>query len=199
MVDSREPRLDPVIFNNDEERPSCAACGVCCHNQSILITDEDVRRILAAKPSIPIEELVIFYTPADGYVDDSLLERYPSVKIEGERCYLALRFISDDATAGRVCPFLDGASGLCTIHEFKPLICRVYPFIYDIDLLTRVDNPRCPENWHPRNGNEISRLHSVLKRAYDEFNEFRKRTEKWNRRSDCTSFIDFFGELFGEY
>lgn len=42
------------------------------------------------------------------------------------------------------CVFLDRRTGKCTIHEFKPTVCRLYPVIY-FDGKVAIDVETCPK------------------------------------------------------
>ena len=98
----------PVLHNWD-----CHACGECCREYEIHITDEERLRIVAQK------------WESDPIMNGETLFR--KVKRFGKQYRLNHRE-SDDG-----CVFLD-EKGLCRIHTkfgeaAKPLACRVYPFI----------------------------------------------------------------------
>jgi lysine-N-methylase len=98
----------PLVQNWD-----CHACGNCCKEYAVAITDEERQRI-----------------EAQGWENDPALEGWPLFTRSGpwwaRRYFLNQR--SDDS-----CVFLN-ERGLCRIHErfgyaAKPLACRLFPFV----------------------------------------------------------------------
>lgn len=73
------------------------------------------------------------------------LDIYPPIRINKKEYYLGLASKEDGS-----CIFLRD-DGKCVVHEFKPLVCRFYPFVYwvkedggiDIDLNEKAMN-ECP-------------------------------------------------------
>lgn len=53
-------------------------------------------------------------------------KKFPQIKFKGQEYYLALR-----SRPNHACIFLT-KDGKCSVHSFKPLVCRFYPFIYSI-------------------------------------------------------------------
>ena len=102
---------------NDMVRADCAGCegcSHCCHGmgESLELDPYDFLRLARGLRKKP-EELLTF--AADLHVDDGLI--VPFMKMSGD---------------SEACTFL-GPDGRCTIHEFRPDICRLFPLgrVYD--------------------------------------------------------------------
>jgi len=52
--------------------------------------------------------------------------KIPRIKFRSQEYYLALR-----SKPNRACIFLT-RDGECSVHSFKPLVCRFYPFVYSV-------------------------------------------------------------------
>lgn len=59
---------------------------------------------------------------------------YPPIKLWGREYYIALASREED----RSCIFLL-SDGRCSVHEFKPLVCRLYPFVYYVKKSSDID------------------------------------------------------------
>ena len=92
----------------------CKMDGKCCRAYWISVTHLDAFRIMHYGDFKP-KEFLRSHT--------STSSSLPSIRIESTEYYLALR------KEKNVCVFLLD-SGKCSIHEFKPLTCRFYPFVY---------------------------------------------------------------------
>lgn len=88
--------------------------GRCCRVYWVPVTHLDVFRIVYYGDLKPRGFLRL-------HVDAS--SNTPSIKIKGREYYLALK-----RSVNRCVFLLD--NGKCSIHEFKPLTCRFYPFVY---------------------------------------------------------------------
>jgi Fe-S-cluster containining protein len=197
MIENHEPfPLDDRVFSAEGEPEHCDCSGDCCFNHSILLTSFDVIRILDHVPNVNVRDLIVFYVSQVGYVDIDILAGYPAIMLENEPCYLGLRYITDEALGVQRCPFLDTESRLCKIHEFKPMVCRGYPFLFDEGKLTRHERLRCKAPYHPRDPAEIDGLRATLRQAYAEFNAFKLEIEAWNESGQTDSPEAFFKLVF---
>jgi Fe-S-cluster containining protein len=97
----------------------CLMEGDCCRKYWIPIIHTDLYR-LHAYGRIEVRRLV---ECVDLYPCDDEDRRFKPLKFGGELVYLALRS-NDDG-----CVFLS-RDGKCSVHGFKPLVCRFYPFLY---------------------------------------------------------------------
>jgi len=100
----------------------CTCCGNCCREPIVLVTDEDIRRIMAHTAEPP-EDVVQFYGPEDV----AWGKRKPGwIKFESGRRIMGLR------RSRQGCHYL-GADERCTIYERRPVTCRRYPFDVSLD------------------------------------------------------------------
>ena len=86
----------------------CVGCSARCHNMgsSIVLDPMDVWRLTKAADKSPEE---LFDSALELNVVDGLI--LPNLKMTGEE---------------RACVFLSG-EGRCTVHEFRPGFCRMFP------------------------------------------------------------------------
>lgn len=82
----------------------CLYCLDCCRGRHVYLTLKDIERI--AKTGKDPQDFVTF-------------------SIEGEK----IRFVLSVREWDLGCVFHDPETGKCTIHEARPLICRIYPFM----------------------------------------------------------------------
>ena len=114
---------------------TCRMDGKCCRIYWVPVTHLDVFRIVYYGDFKPEE----FLKPHEGPSSS-----IPSIKTRRREYCLALR---QDMNK---CVFLLD-NGKCSIHEFKPLTCRFYPFVYvtrngkaiDIDVYSKALG-KCP-------------------------------------------------------
>ncbi|MEM1645200.1 MAG: YkgJ family cysteine cluster protein [Ignisphaera sp.] len=109
----------------------CLCDGQCCKRYWIPVTHLDLLR-LQIYGNIKVDENIVELKDSEQYE----LDIYPPIKINNKEYYLGLALKEDGS-----CIFLR-SDGKCAVHEFKPLVCRFYPFVYwfkengeiDIDL-----------------------------------------------------------------
>ncbi len=94
----------------------CTLCGVCCSQYWVPVTHLDVWRIVNYGCYDARDFLVL-------YKSSSYKSTFPKVLLWEDEGYLGLRRFTDG-----FCVF--NRSKICTVHQFKPLTCRFYPFIY---------------------------------------------------------------------
>jgi Fe-S-cluster containining protein len=97
----------------------CLLRGHCCKKYWIPVTHLDLLRI-ELYTSIKIYPKMLNLYEVSLYEDLS----YPHVVFGGEKYFLALNSKEDGS-----CLFLS-PNGRCSIHPYKPLVCRFYPFVY---------------------------------------------------------------------
>ena len=98
----------------------CLMEGLCCKKYWIPVTHLDLYR-LHLYGSIEVERL---YRYTDLYPSKDMGDaKFTSIRFCGEDFYLALKSTEDG------CIFLS-RDGKCSVHGFKPLVCRFYPFVY---------------------------------------------------------------------
>lgn len=98
----------------------CLCDGWCCRRYWIPITHLDLLR-LRIYGGIRIDESIVELKEKDVY---DIGDLYPPIKINKNEYYISLASKDDGS-----CIFLL-SNGRCSVHEFKPLVCRFYPFVY---------------------------------------------------------------------
>lgn len=132
---------NPTQAAPDGEMHPCARCATmqrtCCQRTEILITTGDIARIAAHTGRTdfwslrrPEDEEYLEHDP-----DDPNWQRY-TVDEQGRRRML-LRKDSGD------CTYL-GKAGCVLPVEVRPLICRLYPFAFNEQGMTGMDDHYCP-------------------------------------------------------
>ncbi len=110
----------PSIGNPCVER----GCSKCCHDTEMLLTEDDVRRISAVRP-----DMEFYFQAPDGFLQ--LRTRQAPAAAGGPAGTLPCTFLHPD--------------GSCTIHQWRPEGCRLYPGIWDSDTKVPVlDDQECP-------------------------------------------------------
>jgi Fe-S-cluster containining protein len=82
----------------------CLYCLDCCRGRHVYLTLNDIERI--AKTGKDPQDFVTF-------------------SVEGNKIHFVLNVREWDLG----CVFHDPETGKCTIHEVRPIICRIYPFM----------------------------------------------------------------------
>lgn len=122
MIDSKElkEKIKKTGF-------SCMMCGQCCSRLSensnlVIVSAPEIRRIIEGT----------------GLLWEEIAEPYPDILngLKGEKFTFAWCLKRDKDK----CRFLNDESG-CLIYEFRPLICRTYPFMLDDSELLVFDCP----------------------------------------------------------
>lgn len=98
---------------------SCQSCGNCCRFQNINITNNDLYKIMQNRPDLDVSDIVDF-AESSGIVKNLSAERFIS---EDKEKWMILK----KKKASRDCVFLT-EDNLCSINDFKPLICKSWPF-----------------------------------------------------------------------
>jgi Fe-S-cluster containining protein len=104
------------IGNINELDFSCQSCGNSCRTFDVDITAKDISRILKNRPDLKPEQF-INHSP----LNNSRVYEY-FIDNDGEK----KKFTLKKQEGSRDCIFLE--NNMCTIHDFKPLICKVFPF-----------------------------------------------------------------------
>jgi Fe-S-cluster containining protein len=105
---------------------SCARCGWCCReNFSIRIT-QDISRPSNAISIFPDDVRRIMKGTGMKWDDAAQPDIYSCLS-DGDKIW-AIGWLLRRSDAGNCIFYRDGA---CTIYEFRPMICRCYPFFMD--------------------------------------------------------------------
>ena len=167
------------MISNDWQRYlkfRCTGCGNCCRRTTVMVTDEDVRR-LEQGTGLPAREFVRFV----GESDVELEKRSPWwIRVGKRRALLALQH-----RPGGACRFLD-EDNRCTVYEHRPVTCREHPFevaisesgaLQHIALSTIVE---CPHAW---DGHYTKREVKGVARWNDRQSDaYLDEVARWNRR-----------------
>lgn len=98
---------------------TCGRCGACCRNTVVLLSLEDVGRMLEFFQNVQefaalIPECTFSYP---GHQLDTL-------KVDKHDCLLALQRVADN------CAFVR-EDGSCAVYDVRPMVCRAFPFEVD--------------------------------------------------------------------
>lgn len=110
-----------VIHVQPKVRFKCTLCGECCRRYWITVTLDDLLAIYANLSLKPSQVAALY--------NSNMASDWnaPRIRLGNGQYYLVLRKRMDGS-----CIFNEWRGGkmICTIHSFKPLTCRFYPFIY---------------------------------------------------------------------
>ncbi len=158
----------------------CTACGNCCREPFIPVTDADVRR-LSAQLDDPCGDIVDWATPDQLAVpsrDD------PWVNLIGGHYLMILAKTPDPESEGVKCRYLRDDK-LCSVYEGRPLGCRHYPFELT---LNRVGDVRRVEFSHVAacpmeldGQNEVSEVRAQHLQHVGERLAYADRVADWNQ------------------
>lgn len=167
----------------------CDKCnGKCCTEFVRFITAFDAVRITNA--------LKIEPTYFIDYYPHEIVSIYPVFKLNGKDYVLGL-----DAKSGTIkdCIFLMniGNTKRCGIHNFKPMNCKTYPFIFKNNELDFVEEFVCPKQWWPE-GEEREEYIKHIAQFKEELKQYRKIIKLWNKNFPNGSFIEFLDFTFKE-
>lgn len=93
----------------DEHAFNCSMCGRCCAQRLVLLNAADVYRLAGH-----------FGMDAEGFMQEYGVVFTTTAETRNPRLYLKVE--------GNVCRFFSQEKG-CSIHDVKPLICRLFPAI----------------------------------------------------------------------
>jgi Fe-S-cluster containining protein len=94
---------------------SCQSCGNCCREFQININESDISRIIENKPELREEDFIDF------------LQNEENCELGFSRNNYWGKNLPVLKKINGACIFLD-KNNLCSIHSFKPLACRTWPF-----------------------------------------------------------------------
>ena len=168
----------------------CTGCGNCCKGTIVMLTDFDVRRIVAGVGLAP-RRFVRFF----GEDEVKMPKRHPSwVRFAGRRAAMGLRW-------GRQrCMFLD-AGDRCAIYEHRPLACREHPFTVALSGTGAVEGlslSKISECLYELDGGLTRRdLAAVSRWNGRESDQYQAHVKRWNqptqRRRTRAAFMAFLG------
>jgi hypothetical protein len=172
--------------------------GHCCKKYWIPVTHLDLLRIeIYAKVNIKPDMLSLY--------DASLYEdlQYPQIVFNSNKYFLALSSKEDGS-----CIFLS-KDGKCSIHPYKPIVCRFYPFVYiendngdiDIDLNDNAIG-ECPGiilDGKPIPDNIRKEYLRLAKARILELKLWKRVAEEWNSSAYSSKSFEFVADTFLEF
>ena len=154
----------------------CTGCGNCCRRTTVLVGDEDVRR-LEEGAGRQAREFIRFAPESDVQIE----QRSPWwIRFGDVRAVMALRH-----RPGGACIFLDD-DNRCTVYEHRPVTCREHPFeatISDTGAVQHIalsDIVDCPHAWDGQiSCREVKAVARWNERQSDSYLD---EVARWNRR-----------------
>ncbi len=168
----------------------CLQRGYCCKRYWIPVTHLDVLRLIMYGNYDPLDVL----EPLETSIYPAPLE-VPTVRFDNGEYYIALRMKLDGS-----CIFLD-YTGKCRVHEYKPMVCRFYPFVYivrDGDIVIEVNAAalgECPGlilDPQPIPQHVIENLRRLARVRIEELERWRRVVDEWNRGSSIPKNFENF-------
>ncbi|MDO8553707.1 MAG: YkgJ family cysteine cluster protein [Candidatus Micrarchaeota archaeon] len=147
---------------------ACQRCNKCCTSFGVCLTIFDIIRICNETGKNPAEFIVLI----DDYQPRERTES--AVKINREMKILVLKH-----SETRVCSFFK--NGGCSIYDFRPYLCRTYPFVLKNGLLSDVQNRACEALWYPKGENKEKYLKD-LAIYYGQIDYYKKIVDEWNAK-----------------
>lgn len=166
----------------------CTCCGDCCREPIVLLTDEDVRRVMKYTGQAA-PEVASFYKPDEidwGLENDGWVQFSSGPHIMG-----LIR--SEDG-----CQYLQ-EDDRCGIYEHRPVTCRRYPFDVEFDeneelsLLSISDSVECPYELDGQNSPE--QIVALCEWETEEEEPYFELVRSWNAKSKRGGPKRFFAHL----
>lgn len=160
-----------LIVNNPDSNHTksgefpCVSCHTdCCKEYVIFVNAHDVYRLSTGLGMDPKKFLEIY-----GAKDYSL-----GIKVKEGLVDLALK----QKNGG--CEFLEETKDVfrCTVNDFKPGVCKSYPFSMKNGKLIQMDNIMCPVDWDLAEFEKMMISH--LKKDESEWKFYDELVKEWN-------------------
>ena len=145
----------------------CVTCHTdCCKEYVIFVNAHDIYRLSEGLEMAPEKFLEIY-----GAKDYSL-----GIKVKEGLIDLALK----QKNGG--CEFLEENKDVfrCTVNDFKPGVCKSYPFTMKNEKLIQMGNIMCPVDWDI--GEFEKMMSSHLKKDKSEWKFYDELVEEWNTK-----------------
>lgn len=158
----------------------CVVCHTnCCKEYVIFVNAHDIYR-LSARLGVAPEAFLELY----GAKDYAL-----GIKVKEGLIDLALK----QKNGG--CMFLEESKNIfrCTVNDFKPSVCKSYPFQMEHGKLIQMSDKMCPAEWDTAEFDAMMRTH--LKKDEDEWKFYDALVLEWNtkhwRKKPLSAFLKF--------
>ena len=152
--------------NGTKEYP-CISCHTnCCKEYTIFVNAHDIYRLVTNLGIKPQSFLEIY-----GAKDFDL-----GIKVKEGLVDLALKQQSG------ACMFLEESKDVfrCTVNEFKPGVCKSYPFQMRAGNLVQMDDKMCPVDWDTKEFEAMMVTH--LKKDESEWKFYDELIVEWNAK-----------------
>jgi Fe-S-cluster containining protein len=158
---------------------SCLSCdGNCCRSYTVPLTHFDLSRIISY--GIP-QHMSVDWLPVG-----SMFSTYPDVRLDDGYHYMVLKKVAGGACTFSVC---DKESLRCGIHGNHPLLCRIYPYDLDGNLVSKMCKAVKP--FRP--------LNDLLPQGRLELSDYSDKVSVWNRnRRKSRRPLDFITYLLDD-
>ena len=156
----------------------CLQRGYCCRRYWIPVTHLDILRLVLYGGYNPLD----IVEPLEASIYPPTTD-IPAIRLSDGDYYIALKIERDGS-----CIFLN-RDGKCKVHEFKPLVCRFYPFIYVVrngDIVIEVNTTalgECPGlvlDDKPIPQHIVEALQKLAKVRIEELRLWRELINEWN-------------------
>ena len=159
-----------IIDNSDSSHAEtgefpCVSCHTeCCKEYVIFVNAHDVHRLSVGLGMSPETFLEIY-----GAKDYSL-----GIRVKEGLIDLALKQKND------ACKFLEETEDVfrCTVNDFKPGVCKSYPFEMKNGKLTQMSSMMCPVDWDLLEFEKMMKIH--LKKDESEWKFYDALVKDWN-------------------
>ncbi|MGY5146537.1 MAG: YkgJ family cysteine cluster protein [Candidatus Nitrosopumilus sp. bin_7KS] len=177
-----------IVDNHDSSHTKtgefpCVSCHTdCCKEYVIFVNAHDVYRLSTGLGMAPKKFLELY-----GAKDYSL-----GIQVEEGLIDLALK----QNKGG--CEFLEETKDVfrCTVNDFKPGVCKSYPFSMKNGKLIQMDNIMCPVDWDLAEFEKMMVSH--LKKDESEWKFYDELVKEWNvkhgTKKSLATFLKFMLE-----
>ena len=155
-----------TISGNTKDYP-CISCHTnCCKEYTIFVNAHDIYRLSKGLGTEPENFLEIY-----GAKDFDL-----GIKVKEGLVDLVLKQKNSS------CTFLvgSGESFRCTVHDFKPGVCKSYPFQIENGRLIQMGDKLCPVDWDTKEFEKMMVSH--LEKDEKEWKFYHELVLEWNAK-----------------
>jgi len=168
--------------NADEELNfTCTMCGNSCRSFNVNITHDDIITILKHRPDLNLNDFVELKFGIDDYISGNDTIHWGNEK---SKFIMLLKKKKNS----KDCIFLE--NNLCSINDFKPLLCKVWPFnLREKDGKIRWGNSYrefiknvCAYKMQNKKLSDINSLKEDIFKLHNSRTEFHSLINEWNNR-----------------
>ena len=155
----------------------CNSCHTnCCKEYVIFVNAHDIYRLSIQLKLNPEQFLEIY-----GAKDYDL-----GIKVDEGLLDLALKQKNGQ------CMFLEESDDIfrCTVNDFKPSVCKSYPFQIKKGKLTQMSEKMCPVEWNVKEFETMMSIH--LKKDEEEWEFYNDLVQEWNSKNEPTKPLSAF-------